>query len=109
MKVLNMVIPIPMRFYSIVSNSSVASCIKLLKGVRHQVKYDAMNEVKLDITLYLYYVIIYLNRYHIIQICGRTRATGVLCSNDGFKGGNLTAAFVTKSFAEQNSQNAYIL
>ena len=46
MKILNMVIPILMRFYSIVSNSSVASRIKSLRDVRYQVKRDVINDVK---------------------------------------------------------------
>ena len=47
MKVLNMVMPILMRFYSLVSNWSVASHIKPHKGVRHPTKCDVINDVKL--------------------------------------------------------------
>ena len=52
MKNLNMVIPILMRFYSLVSNWSVASSIKPPKGVRNQMKRDVINDVKLFPTVY---------------------------------------------------------
>ena len=52
MKILNMVIPILMRFYSLVLNWSVASSIKPHKGVCHQMKYDVINDVKLLATVY---------------------------------------------------------
>ena len=51
-KILNMVIPILMRFYSLVSNWKVASSIKTPKGVRHQMKCDVINDVKLFLTVY---------------------------------------------------------
>ena len=51
-KILNMVIPILMRFYSLVSNWSVASSIKPPKGVRNQMKRDVINDVKLFPTVY---------------------------------------------------------
>ena len=52
MKVLNMVIPILMRFYSLVSNWNVTSRIKPYKGVRHSTKCDVINDVKLFPTVY---------------------------------------------------------
>ena len=52
MKILNMVIPILMHFYNLISNWSVARCIKLHKGVRHPTKVDIINEVKLFPTVY---------------------------------------------------------
>ena len=52
MKILNMVIPILMRFYSLVSNWSVASNIKPHKGIRHKMKHDVINDVKLFPTVY---------------------------------------------------------
>ena len=52
MKILNILIPILMHLYSLVSNWSVASCIKLHKGVRHQMKLDVINDVKLFPTVY---------------------------------------------------------
>ena len=51
-KILNMVIPILMRFYSLVSNWSVASHIKPYKGVRRPTKCDVINDVKLFLTVY---------------------------------------------------------
>ena len=52
MKILNMVIPILMSFYSLVSNWSVASRIKLHKVVCHPTKCDIINDVKLFLTVY---------------------------------------------------------
>ena len=52
MIILNTVIPILMRFYSLVSNWSVASRIKPYKGVRHPTKCDVINDVKLFPTVY---------------------------------------------------------
>ena len=52
MKILNMVIPILMHFYSLVSNWIGASRIKPHKGVRHPTKYDVINDVKLFPTVY---------------------------------------------------------
>ena len=52
MKKFNKVIPILMRFYSLVSNRRVASRIKPLKGVRHPTKCDVINDVKLFPTVY---------------------------------------------------------
>ena len=52
MKILNMVIPILMRFYNLVSNWSVASRIKPHKGVLHPTKCDLINDVKLFPTVY---------------------------------------------------------
>ena len=57
MKILNMVIPILMRFYSLVSNWSVASRIKPYKGVRHSTKCDVINDVKLFPTVYPGYTV----------------------------------------------------
>ena len=51
-KILNMVIPILMGFYSLTSNWSVASCIKPHKCVGHQMKCDIINDVKLFLTVY---------------------------------------------------------
>ena len=51
-KILNMVIPILMCFYSLGSNWSVASPIKLYKGIRHPTKCDVINDVKLFPTVY---------------------------------------------------------
>ena len=51
-KILNMVIPILMHFYSIVSNLSVASGIKPHKGVHHPIKCDIINDIKLFLTVY---------------------------------------------------------
>ena len=51
-KISNVVIPILMRFYSLVSNWSVASSIKPPKGVRHQMKRDVINDVKLFPTVH---------------------------------------------------------
>ena len=51
-KILNMVIPILMRFYSLISNWSVASCIKSYKGIRHPTKCDVINDIKLFPTVY---------------------------------------------------------
>ena len=47
MKILNMVIPILMGFYSLVSNWSGASPKKPYKGVRHPTKCDVINDIKL--------------------------------------------------------------
>ena len=52
MKILNMVIPILMRFYSLVSNWNVVSRIKPYKGVRHSTKCDVINDAKLFPTVY---------------------------------------------------------
>ena len=52
MNILKMVIPILMRFYNLVSNWTVASCIKSHKGVRHHTKNDVINDVKLFRTVY---------------------------------------------------------
>ena len=52
MKILNMVIPNLMRFYSLVSKLSVASRIKTHKGVRHKMKCGFINDVKLFPTVY---------------------------------------------------------
>ena len=52
MRILNMVIPILKRFYSFVSNWSVASRIKPQKGVRHPTKCDVINDFKLFPTVY---------------------------------------------------------
>ena len=52
MKILNMVIHILMRFYSLVSNWSVASRIKPYKGERHSAKCDVINDIKLFATEY---------------------------------------------------------
>ena len=52
MKMLNMVIPIPMRFYSLVSNWSIASLIKLHKCVHYQIECDVINDVELFSTVY---------------------------------------------------------
>ena len=49
MKILNMVIPILMCFYNLVSNWSVASCIKPLKGVRHPTKKTISDSISQDI------------------------------------------------------------
>ena len=46
MKILNMVIPILMRLYRLVSNWSVASHIKPHKGVCHQMKCDIINDIR---------------------------------------------------------------
>ena len=51
-KILNMVIPIIMLLYSLVSNWSIASCIKPHIGVCHQMKCDVINDVKLFPTVY---------------------------------------------------------
>ena len=51
-KILNMVIPNLMLFYSLVSNLSVVSRIKPHKGVYHQIKRDVINDVKLFLTIY---------------------------------------------------------
>ena len=51
-KILNMVIPILMCFYSLVSNLSVASHLKPHKGLRHQIKCGIINDVKLFPTVY---------------------------------------------------------
>ena len=51
MNILNMAIPILMRFYSLVSNWSVVSRIKPYKGARHPIKCDVTNGVKLFPTL----------------------------------------------------------
>ena len=51
-KILNMVIPILMRFYSIVSNYSDANHVKPQKGVRHRNKNYIINDVKLFLTVY---------------------------------------------------------
>ena len=59
----NMVIPILMSFYSLVSNWSVASRIKPHKGVCHPTKCHIINDVKLFLTVYhsilsqLFYII----------------------------------------------------
>ena len=50
MKILNMVFPILMRFYSLVSNWSVASRMKPHKGVRYPTKCDVINDLKLFLT-----------------------------------------------------------
>ena len=47
LKILNMVIPILMRFYSLISNLSVASRIEAL-----QIKCDINNDVKQFLTVY---------------------------------------------------------
>ena len=47
MKILNMVIPILMRFYSLISNWNIASHIKLYKGLCHPTKYEIIKDVKL--------------------------------------------------------------
>ena len=47
MKILNVVIPILMRFCKFVSNESVASRIKPHKGVHHPTKCDVINDVEL--------------------------------------------------------------
>ena len=52
MESLNMVNPILMLFYSFVPNWSVASSIKLHKGVLHQMKCDIIYDVKLFATVY---------------------------------------------------------
>ena len=52
MKILNMVIPILIHFYSLVSNWSGAICIKPHKGVRYPTKYDVINDIKLFQTVY---------------------------------------------------------
>ena len=52
MKILNTVIPILMRLYSLVSYWSGASCIKPPKGIRHQIKCDVINDFKLFPTVY---------------------------------------------------------
>ena len=52
MEILNMVISILMLFCCFVSNWSVASCIKLHKGVRCQMKCDVINDVQLFPTVY---------------------------------------------------------
>ena len=54
MKIFNMLIPILMCFYNLVSNWSFASCIKLHKGVRHPTKNDVINDVKLFSTVHVY-------------------------------------------------------
>ena len=46
------VIPILMRFYSLVSNVSVASRIKPYKGVHHPTKHDVINDVKMFPAVY---------------------------------------------------------
>ena len=51
-KVLNIVIPILMRFYRFVSNWSIVSRIKPHKGVRYQMKCYTINDVKLFLTVY---------------------------------------------------------
>ena len=51
-KILNMVIPILMRFLSLISNMSVASRKKPHKGVRHQIECDINNDVKQFLTVY---------------------------------------------------------
>ena len=51
MKILNMVIPIRMCFYSLVSNWSVGSHIKPHKGVCHPTKCDVINDIKLFSTV----------------------------------------------------------
>ena len=52
MKLLNMVIPILMRFYRLISHWSTASRIKPYKGVRHLTKCDLINDIKLFLTVY---------------------------------------------------------
>ena len=52
MNILNMVIPILMRFSSLFSNWSFASRRKPHKGICHQVKCDMINDVKLFPTVY---------------------------------------------------------
>ena len=47
MEILNMVIPVLMRFYSLVSNWSIGSRIKPNKVVHHPTKYDVIIDVKL--------------------------------------------------------------
>ena len=51
-KILNMVIPVLMRFYRLFSNWSVESCIKSHNGVRHATKCDVIIDVKLFQTVY---------------------------------------------------------
>ena len=51
-KILNMVIPILMSFYNLVSNWSAASSIKTHHGIRHPTKGDVINDVKLFPTVY---------------------------------------------------------
>ena len=52
MNILNIVIPILMHFYGLVSNWSIASRIKMYKGINHSTKYDVINDVKLFPTVY---------------------------------------------------------
>ena len=52
LKILNMVIPILMSFYSLVSNWSIASRIKPYKSVRFQMKCDVIDDIKLFPTVY---------------------------------------------------------
>ena len=52
-KILNMVIPILMRLYSLVSSWSFASRIKPHVVVRHQTKCDIINGIKLFLTVYI--------------------------------------------------------
>ena len=52
MKILNKVILFLMRFYSLVSNWSVASRIKPYKGIHHPNKCDVIINVKLFLTVY---------------------------------------------------------
>ena len=47
MKILNMVSPILMRFYSHVSNWGIESCKKPRKGVPHPTKCDVINDIKI--------------------------------------------------------------
>ena len=51
-KILNMVIPIQMCFYRLVSNWSIASHIKPHKGVPQQMKCEVINGLKLFPTVY---------------------------------------------------------
>ena len=63
MEILNTVIPILMLFCSFVSNRSVACRIKPHKGVRHQMKCDVINDVKLFLTVYPAQCIVYRRIY----------------------------------------------
>ena len=56
-KILNLVIPILMRFYSLISNWSVASRIQPHKCVRYQMKRDIINAVKLFSTVITGYTV----------------------------------------------------
>ena len=47
MKILNMIIPILMRFYSLVSNWSITSCIKPYKGICQSKKCDIINDISI--------------------------------------------------------------